>query len=192
MSTQTATKTIVEVFDPAMCCSTGVCGSDVDTALVDFANDVKWMKSEGIDIKRFNLGQEPEVFKMNPTVLTRLQKDGSECLPLIFINGKLVAEGGYPNREQLTEWISPSGSAESNQSSEMLSSLENAVFNGEKSELQTLFEKAKQNKIDMQQIVNAIQNGINKRQAVTQSMAETANELLGVSSNGCAPGSGCC
>nr|QTX14232.1 Arsenical resistance operon trans-acting repressor ArsD [Klebsiella pneumoniae] len=24
------------VFDPAMCCSTGVCGSDVDQVLVDF------------------------------------------------------------------------------------------------------------------------------------------------------------
>ncbi|EOW1075393.1 arsenic metallochaperone ArsD family protein, partial [Cronobacter malonaticus] len=24
------------VFDPAMCCSTGVCSSDVDQALVDF------------------------------------------------------------------------------------------------------------------------------------------------------------
>ena len=25
------------VFDPAMCCSTGVCGSDVDQVLVDFS-----------------------------------------------------------------------------------------------------------------------------------------------------------
>jgi hypothetical protein len=24
------------VFDPAMCCSTGVCGTDIDQVLVDF------------------------------------------------------------------------------------------------------------------------------------------------------------
>ncbi len=32
------------VFDPAMCCSTGVCGSDVDQVLVDFSADVQWLK----------------------------------------------------------------------------------------------------------------------------------------------------
>ncbi|HBU8666409.1 TPA: arsenic metallochaperone ArsD family protein, partial [Klebsiella oxytoca] len=29
------------VFDPAMCCSTGVRGSDVDQVLVDFSADVQ-------------------------------------------------------------------------------------------------------------------------------------------------------
>lgn len=28
------------VFDSAMCCNTGVCGSDVDQALVDFSADL--------------------------------------------------------------------------------------------------------------------------------------------------------
>jgi hypothetical protein len=30
-----------QVFDPAMCCSTGVCGPEVDPALVRFAVDVE-------------------------------------------------------------------------------------------------------------------------------------------------------
>ncbi|MEX2603834.1 MAG: arsenite efflux transporter metallochaperone ArsD, partial [Gracilimonas sp.] len=101
MSTKTATKTVLEVYDPAMCCSTGVCGPDVDDALADFANDVKWLKSQGVEVNRFNLGQEPEAFKMNQSVLSRLQKAGTECLPLILVNGEVVAEGGYPDREQL-------------------------------------------------------------------------------------------
>jgi len=56
-------------------------------------------------VKRYNLGQEPEAFKMNPHVLERLKKDGTKVLPLIFINGKMVSEGGYPGRTALTNWI---------------------------------------------------------------------------------------
>lgn len=96
----------IEVFDPAMCCSTGVCGSDVDESLVEFANDVKWIKSNGVNVQRFNLGQEPEAFKMNSEVLSRLQKGGVEILPVILVNGDVVSEGRYPNRETLINWIS--------------------------------------------------------------------------------------
>ncbi|MDZ7717509.1 MAG: arsenic metallochaperone ArsD family protein [Balneolaceae bacterium] len=62
MTTQTDTKTILEVYDPAMCCSTGVCSPNVDDEIVSFANDVKWLKTQGVEVKRYNLGQEPEAF----------------------------------------------------------------------------------------------------------------------------------
>lgn len=42
------------VFDPAMCCSTGVCGSDVDQVLVDFSADVQWLKGRGVQVERYN------------------------------------------------------------------------------------------------------------------------------------------
>jgi len=101
----------IEVFDPAMCCSTGVCGPDVDDDLADFANDVKWLKSNGVNVTRFNLGQEPEAFKMNPLVLAKLQKGGSEVLPIILVNGEIVSEGGYPNRKSLIGWTKKNGEA---------------------------------------------------------------------------------
>jgi hypothetical protein len=31
----------LDVFDPAMCCSTGVCGPEVDPQLVQFAADAR-------------------------------------------------------------------------------------------------------------------------------------------------------
>ena len=46
----------LEVFDPAMCCSTGVCGVDVDPVLVQFAADLQWLGEQGVEIKRYNLG----------------------------------------------------------------------------------------------------------------------------------------
>jgi len=59
----------IQVFDPPMCCSTGVCGLEVDPALVRFAADLEWLKESGVDVERFNLSQEPAAFVGKP--LTR-------------------------------------------------------------------------------------------------------------------------
>ena len=58
----------IQVFDPALCCSTGVCGTEVDPVLVDFAAAVDWAKKQGAVIERFNLSQQPLVFAENETV----------------------------------------------------------------------------------------------------------------------------
>ena len=42
----------VEVFDPAMCCSTGVCGPSVDPALARFAADLEWLAGQGVAVAR--------------------------------------------------------------------------------------------------------------------------------------------
>lgn len=91
----------VTVFDPAMCCSTGVCGPDVDDAIINFASDVKWLKNRGVEVIRHNLGQEPQAFKANVDVLARLQAAGSGCLPIVEVDGEIVSEGSYPTREKL-------------------------------------------------------------------------------------------
>lgn len=49
----------VRVFDPAMCCSTGICGPSVDPQLVRFAADLDWLKGQGVSVERFNLSQQP-------------------------------------------------------------------------------------------------------------------------------------
>lgn len=189
----------IDVYDPAMCCSTGVCGPDVDDSLADFANDIKWMKTQGIKVNRYNLGQEPEVFKANMAVLSRLQKEGTAILPIIFINGEMFSEGGYPARQQLMDWISTRTAQTSNgtvkssvNSDEILSALEEAVTRGDESELKTLFQKGKAIGISVQLLVQAMQAGINNRQRVTQSTLQAANQLLGVQPGGCTPGGGCC
>lgn len=194
MSNQTDIKTILEVFDPAMCCSTGVCGPDVDDSLADFANDLKWLKTQGIEVKRYNLGQEAEAFKLKAEVLSRLRSEGTACLPIIFINDKIISEGGYPDRMQLTEWLKltapkTNGAA---QSADLLHALEMAVTDGNKTKMKALFENGKQNGLSIQQLVQTMQSGISKRQRITESTLQTANELLGVEPGGCAPASGCC
>lgn len=100
----------VEVFEPALCCNTGVCGDDVDQALVTFSADMDWVRSQGGDISRFNLASEPLTFAQREPVKAFLQLSGSEGLPLVLVDGVTAITGRYPDRIQLAKW---SGLAES-------------------------------------------------------------------------------
>jgi hypothetical protein len=91
----------LEVFDPPMCCSTGVCGPTVDPALVKFAADLHWLANQRIAVERYNLAQQPQAFAANAQVKSSLHDHGNECLPLILLDGSIVSEGRYPTREEL-------------------------------------------------------------------------------------------
>jgi AhpD family alkylhydroperoxidase len=95
----------LQVFDPAMCCNTGVCGVDVDQQLISFAADVDWARQNGAQIERFNLAQQPMAFAENATVKRFLESSGQEALPLILLDGEVVLSGRYPNRDELTQWL---------------------------------------------------------------------------------------
>jgi len=91
----------LEIYDPAMCCSTGVCGPDVDSKLVQFAADVKWLQEQGVEVRRFNLSQSPAAFVENEKVKQALTEKGEAALPLMLVDGQVIASGQYPNRSQL-------------------------------------------------------------------------------------------
>jgi hypothetical protein len=96
--------TTIQVFDPALCCSTGVCGVEVDQALVGFSADVDWAKQNGAHIERFNLAQQPLAFAENQLVKGFLERSGEEALPLILVDGEVALAGRYPHREELARW----------------------------------------------------------------------------------------
>ena len=91
----------IEVFDPPMCCSSGVCGPHVDPLLVAFAADVDWLTTQGVSVTRHNLAQEPQAFVSNVLVRQTLQREGDACLPLVLVNGEVAAQGAYPRRQEL-------------------------------------------------------------------------------------------
>lgn len=94
----------IQVFDPALCCSTGVCGVDVEQSLVSFSADVEWAKQHGAQIERFNLAQQPMVFAENSTVRSFLERSGQDALPLILVDGDIALAGRYPSRSELAQW----------------------------------------------------------------------------------------
>jgi AhpD family alkylhydroperoxidase len=91
----------VDVYDPAMCCSSGVCGPKVDSALVEFASLLKAVASRGIVVERWNLSQQPQAFVQNLRVKQHLQELGNQSLPFIYIDGELKWTGRYPSAKEL-------------------------------------------------------------------------------------------
>jgi hypothetical protein len=94
----------IQVFDPALCCSTGVCGVEVDQQLVSFSADIDWARQGGAQIERFNLAQQPMAFAGNAIVKGFLERSGAEALPLILVDGEVALAGRYPNRAELARW----------------------------------------------------------------------------------------
>jgi hypothetical protein len=94
----------LQVFDPALCCSTGVCGTEVDQALVNFSADVDWLKQSGGQIERFNLAQQPMDFVNNAVAKGFLERSGAEGLPLILVDGEIAMAGRYPTRKELARF----------------------------------------------------------------------------------------
>jgi len=93
--------TTIRVFEPALCCNTGVCGPDTDAALITFTADLGYAKEQGIDIERHNLANDPGAFVADPTALALLNAAGSDGLPLTVVDGVTVRTGTYPSRAEL-------------------------------------------------------------------------------------------
>lgn len=94
----------IQIFDPALCCSTGVCGVEVDQQLVTTSADVDWARQNGAHIERFNLAQQPMAFAENTQVKAMLERSGQEALPLTLVDGEVALAGRYPTRTQLAHW----------------------------------------------------------------------------------------
>ena len=103
----------VRVFDPAMCCSTGICGPSIDPQLVRFAADLDWLKTQGVSVERFNLSQQPAAFADDAAVKTALETKGEAGLPLVKVNGEVKSSGLYPSRDELAAWAGVGASAPS-------------------------------------------------------------------------------
>jgi hypothetical protein len=93
----------LEIYDPAMCCSTGVCGPSVDPELVRIQEALRQIQKQAPDIQvqRFGLSIDPRAFVDNTAVAGLLKDEGPECLPLAFADGNLVSKGRYPSNELL-------------------------------------------------------------------------------------------
>lgn len=96
----------ITILDPALCCSTGVCGADVDDALVQTSVNVKWLKSIGHEIHRHNISNDAASFKQYPVAIDKLQRDGVDSLPYILVNDRLAMSGRYPEKAEWEKLVS--------------------------------------------------------------------------------------
>jgi len=94
----------IRVFEPALCCNTGVCGPDPAQELVVFTADLHHIKRLGVDATRYNLATNPTAFAESEPVRQFLQTAGSEGLPLTLVDGAVALTGRYPSRAELLRY----------------------------------------------------------------------------------------
>lgn len=95
----------MQIFEPAMCCPTGLCGVGVDPELLRISTVLNTLKNNGIEVDRFNLTSEPMEFIKNKTISELLNSKGVEALPCFLIDGEIVIFGRYPSNEEFSQYL---------------------------------------------------------------------------------------
>ena len=94
----------IEIFDPALCCSTEYGAPALIRTLLRIATLIDALKNMGIEVKRHNLSSEPQAFIHNEKVKLLLQKKGADVLPVTLVDGEIAMIGEYPTTAQMSEW----------------------------------------------------------------------------------------
>lgn len=89
------------IYEPAMCCSTGLCGVGVDPELLRISTVTNSLNKSGILIERYNLTNAPQEFIKNNKVNELVMKDGVDVLPITVIDGGIVKTKQYPTNDEL-------------------------------------------------------------------------------------------
>ncbi|QGU95581.1 arsenite efflux transporter metallochaperone ArsD [Clostridium bovifaecis] len=93
------------IFDPAMCCSTGVCGPSVDPELLRMSTVLNSLSKKGITVERHNLTSNPQAFVENKVINGLLNSEGVDILPVTIVDGEVVKTKTYPTNKELCEML---------------------------------------------------------------------------------------
>jgi len=99
---------LIEIFDPPMCCSGGICGPAIDPALLDINEAILKVRKEfdgQVQIERYLLSQQGSRFMKNPEILDLLKAQGTAVLPVTAVNGKVMKQKAYPSHAELLSYI---------------------------------------------------------------------------------------
>lgn len=92
----------LEIFEPAMCCPTGLCGVGVDPELLRISTVLDTLEKKDIKVERYNLSSAPQAFVTNGVVNQYIKENGVEGLPVAVLDGEIIIKGRYPSNEEFT------------------------------------------------------------------------------------------
>ena len=95
--TESDSKKIVEIFDPPMCCPTGLCGPVLDQTLLDVSEMIFALQSKGIVVKRYQMASDPNAFLNNENVMQLIRERQISALPITSVNGTIIKSSSYPS-----------------------------------------------------------------------------------------------
>src|SRR5512135_2647870 len=90
-----ASTAVVELFDPPMCCPTGLCGPTLDQTLLDVNEMILKLKASGVPVARYQMASEPNAFLGNADVMRLVREQQMAALPITVVNGQLIKSGAY-------------------------------------------------------------------------------------------------
>ncbi len=100
--TSTAT---VEVFDPPMCCPTGLCGPTLDQTLLDVNEMILALQADRVTVARYQMTGEPQAFLNNPEVMRLVREQQMAALPITAVRGRVVKVGAYPTLAEVKAFL---------------------------------------------------------------------------------------
>lgn len=186
--------TTVTVYDPPMCCSTGVCGPEVDPKLAQFAGDLDWLKFRGVEVRRFNLAQEPARFAEHAAVKAVLDRSGTDELPAILVGDALLASGRYPSRDELAAMagIIAEPQAEVTEQVKELVALGAAIGASCEPCFKFHYDRARKLGVPVESMREAVRIGEAVRSASAKDILGLADRVLGAEEPKAATNSSCC
>ena len=95
----------ITIYEPAMCCPTGLCGVSVDPELLRISTVLNNLKKKGIEIERYNLTNSPMKFITNKTVNKMINEKGVDELPFTLVDEEVAITGRYPTNEELADFL---------------------------------------------------------------------------------------
>ena len=87
---------LVEIFDPPMCCPTGLCGPALDETLLDVSEMILALQTTGVRVERYQMASNPNAFLNNPEVMRLVREQQMAALPITVVRGQVVKAGAYP------------------------------------------------------------------------------------------------
>lgn len=99
----------LKLFEPAMCCATGLCGPSIDPELLRISTLIDDLKAAGVEVERFNLNNAPDAFAETETVKNMLAIRGTDALPITMLGDIVVLTDRYPTNEEVFGWLKIDG-----------------------------------------------------------------------------------
>jgi hypothetical protein len=91
----------IELFDPPMCCPTGLCGPALDQTLLDVNEMIMSLQRENLRVERYQMTSNPNAFLGNAEVMILVREKQMEALPIIVVRGKVIKVGSYPTADEV-------------------------------------------------------------------------------------------
>ncbi len=96
-----ATGAKVEIFDPPMCCPTGLCGPTLDQTLLDVNDMILSLKAAGVSVERYQMTSHPAAFLNNADVMRLVREQQMAALPITVVRGQVIKVGAYPTLDEV-------------------------------------------------------------------------------------------